>query len=172
MDFLCTLGEKIVSELLTELTETNRVSYRLPNKVPRKHRLSHNSLSTAGELERHRCWISVRLTLVVSSGHSDGCSLQCRLFYANPITYYKLSFVTVSSFTHFFTHSWLYAMRCYEMMQAAETKIAATRQKMIMSDLVNSADLESALASSQFDATWLMMVRIPTNPQLLRLIFI
>ena len=51
-----------------ELTETNGGSYRLPNKVPRKHQLSHNSLYAAGEVERHRCWISVRLTLLLSPG--------------------------------------------------------------------------------------------------------
>lgn len=78
----------------------------------------------------------------------------------------------LSQYLLLLTHSWLYAMRCCEMVQTAETKIAAARQKMIMSDLVNSADLESALASSPFDATWRMMVRISINPQLLRLIFI
>ncbi len=86
MDFLCTLGEKIVSELLPRLTETNRVLCRLPNKVLCNHQLSHDSVSTVGELEQHQCWISVRLTLVLSSGHSDGCSLQYHWFYGNPTT--------------------------------------------------------------------------------------
>lgn len=60
-------------------------------------------------------------------------------------------------------------------MQTADTKISATRQKMIMSDLVKKKfpdDFESALATSSFNATWLMMVNMSINLQLLRLIFI
>lgn len=54
------------------------------------------------------------------------------------------------------------------MMQTAESKISATKNDLVKKALsVLSADFESALASSLFNATWLMMVRIR-----IRLIFI
>lgn len=170
MDFFVYTGWEDCFWAPAELTETNGVSYRLPNKVPRNHQLSHNSLSAAGEVERHRCWISVRLTLVLSSGHLDGCSLQYHLFLCKPHRIGVSSYL--SQCLLLLTHSWLYAVwddaNSWGRDFCNETEEWSWVKKKSLGVL--AADFEATPATSLSNATWLTMVRLSIDPRWLRLI--
>lgn len=85
--------------------------------------------------------------------------LECHLFYANPTTQDSISFVTVSSAT----------LGC-ALCNAFSFRRRNRKPSWVMESQKLSDDFESVLARSLFNATWLMMVRIPISPQLLRLL--
>lgn len=121
-----------------EPTETNGVWYGLHNEVSHKHQLSHISPSTAGELERHQCRISVSLVL------GGFRWMFIAVSFVLPPAWDALSFFSENLPSLIFSCVLWDALRWCKQLRP---EISAMRQKLIKSDLVFFLKQQSFLLS-------------------------